>query len=165
MEHIRAIPVAPHGYFPNNDRLPVLHYKAAFIDSDPHKILDIFSSNGWMRGWIDSIYDFHHFHSNTHEALGIAKGSCDVELGGSSQIVIHLQAGDLLLIPAGVSHKNRASTEDFISAGSYPFDVAYDMHEGKKDELDALKNVISKVPLPKTDPVFGNNGPLFDYWL
>ncbi len=165
MPTIFAKKILPNGSFPNNEQLPLLHYKKAFNDSDPHTILAIFSSNGWQQGWIDSIYDFHHFHSNTHEALGIAKGSCDVEIGGPKGVVIHIEAGDLLVIPAGVSHKNIGSTDDFISVGSYPTDVSYDMHEGKMSELEQVKKAISKVAIPKTDPVFGANGPLFNYWV
>ncbi len=156
--------ITPNDFFPNNERFPLLHYKNVFTDPDPHKILAIFASNGWIQGWIDSIYDFHHFHSNTHEALGIAKGSCDVEIGGPGGTVIHIEACDLLLIPAGVAHKNIGSSDDFISVGSYPTNVPYDMHEGKKSEYEQVKKAISEVALPETDPVFGASGPLFTYW-
>jgi len=35
---------------------------------------------------------------------------------------------------------------------------------GKSSEHPAAEENIGKVPLPKTDPVYGVSGPLFKYW-
>ena len=42
----------------------------------------LFDRHGWRDGWRDGIYDFLHYHSRTHEVLGIAAGSATVRFGG-----------------------------------------------------------------------------------
>ena len=72
------------GIVPNNPRLPVVVYRRA-IDLndkrfDPGAVVDaIFASNGWGRSWRDTIYDFVHYHSQIHEAMGVARGWAEVE--------------------------------------------------------------------------------------
>jgi uncharacterized protein YjlB len=153
--------IEENGSFPNNPILPILHYKRVLVSE---RGLERFASNGWKRGWENSIYPFHHFHSNTHEVLGVESGSCNVQIGGEGGEVFILEAGDVLLIPAGVSHKNVGSSSDFRCVGAYPLDIQYDMHRGSGEDLEELKRNIAKVPVPKKDPVYGNSGPLFEHW-
>ncbi len=153
-----------NGPFPNNPKLPLLHYKKVLDDYDPKKIRETFASNGWINSWVNGIYSYHHFHSNTHEAIGISSGSCQVQIGGSGGQVLTLEAGDVIIIPAGVSHKNVGSSAGFTCVGCYPIDVPYDMHEGKEEERPDVDKRIAKVPLPDKDPVFGESGPLQKHW-
>jgi uncharacterized protein YjlB len=160
--------IKPDGNFPNNDDLPVLHYKAVFIcgDQDLADIMeDCFSKNNWGNAWRNGIYDYHHYHSNTHEVLGIAKGQCKVQVGGPDGIILELMEGDVIVLPAGTAHKNVGCSEDFQCVGAYPGNSDYDMYCGKAEEKEqALKN-IEKVPIPKTDPVYGDGGFLSEHWL
>ena len=55
-------------------RLPDLLDPAAVFE-------DLFESNGWGDMWRDGIYDWVHYHSRTHEVLGIARGSGKVQFG------------------------------------------------------------------------------------
>lgn len=155
-----------NGLFPNNPRLPLLIYKKTVKNSE--KDLDlfekIFSRNNWRKPWRDGIYPFHHYHSNTHEVLGICSGSCKIQFGGEGGEVFNVEKNDVLIIPAGVAHKNLGSTHDFLCIGAYPFDIQYDMFYGKPEDWDIATKNMQQVPLPKTDPVFGLNGPLFNYW-
>ena len=48
--------------------------------SGSHKTL---ARNGWSDGWRNGIYPFLHFHTGTHEVLGIARGRATVEFGGA----------------------------------------------------------------------------------
>src|ERR1700761_7874992 len=60
----------PNGWIPNNQRLPVLVYRAAvpISGSDPAASFeDAFARNGWPPQWRNGIYSFHHFHPSTHE--------------------------------------------------------------------------------------------------
>lgn len=148
--------------FPNNSNLPFLIYKSVFKSTK--KIKEVFKNNDWKNLWTDGIYDYHHYHSNTHEALGILAGDCEIEMGGENGVFFKLSAGDAVIIPAGVSHKKQSCSDDFKCIGAYPFAVEYDMNYGKPSELLAAKKKISQVPLPFTDPVYGKNGPLFNYW-
>lgn len=147
--------------FPNNPKLPLLHYHSVLEDSEPSAIQNKFESNGWKNSWVDGVFSYHHFHSNTHEALGVASGFCDVQIGGGSGAVFRIEKGDVLVIPAGVSHKNVGASDDFVCVGSYPTDIPYDM---KREGAEGVKERIQEVGLPEADPAFGEEGPLFDYW-
>jgi uncharacterized protein YjlB len=154
-------------HFPGNPALPLLHYQGAFNlkgKNGAATIKKIFIENFWLRPWLNGIYDFHHYHSNNHEALGIARGTCVVQMGGENGIFLELARGDALIIPAGVSHKRIESSKDFSCVGAYSIDTDYDMKYGKAGELNISKKKISSLPLPDTDPVFGEEGPLRKYW-
>lgn len=158
--------IKENGFFPNNAKLPLLHYKKAFdlAHLNSGSIKKLFLENEWKNTWVDSIFQFHHYHSNTHEVLGISRGSCSVELGGERGLILGLEKGDALIIPAGVSHKNVGSSKDFECVGAYPFAISYDMNYGTQEESSVAIAKIKSVPLPKTDPVYGVDGPLFSYW-
>ncbi len=69
-------------FFPNSE-LPLLIYKTALILPDQkNKAADIvqktFLRNNWGNTWRNGIYTFHHYHSNTHECLGISSGEARV---------------------------------------------------------------------------------------
>ena len=71
-----------------------------------------FARNGWTNAWIDGIHEFHHYHSNAHEVLGIVSGSAPVRFGGEDGELVGVTAGDVVVIPAGVAHASskRATT-------------------------------------------------------
>ena len=153
------------GAFPNNPKLPALHYPRVTDQPQPQKIKDLFESHDWRNSWINGIYDYHHYHSNTHEVLGISAGEATVMLGGDGGEEIKLKAGDVLIIPAGVAHKCLHSSRHFKCVGAYPRGSDYDMNYGKEEEKEQAKKNIDRVPLPKTDPVFGAKGPMMDAWI
>ena len=94
----------------------------------------------------------------------ICRGSAKVQLGGEPGEIVDVTPGDVLLIPAGVGHKNLGSSNDLLVIGAYPPGQSWDLCYGKPDERpDVLEN-IAQVPLPKTDPVLGPAGPLLDWW-
>ena len=74
------------------------------------------------------------------------------------------EAGDVIIIPAGVSHKNLDQSPDFRCVGAYPKGQSPDMKYGNPTERPDADERIKKVPLPKTDPVFGKAGPLIRLW-
>jgi len=156
--------IKENGSFPNHPLFPTLLYKKVLVKHEPDLIRELFLKNQWKKIWINGIYAFHHYHSNTHEALGVCSGCCEMQLGGDGGIIFQLEAGDVLILPAGVSHKSIKSTDDFVVVGAYPFAIDYNMSYGKLNERPEADLMIKKVPLPDTDPVFGINGPLFNYW-
>lgn len=155
------------GRFPNNEQLPLLIYPQFFdiIDEDGGALIEqTFRENGWLNTWQNGIYDYHHYHSTTHEVLGIAHGSAVVHFGGPSGVIVEIQHGDIVIIPAGVAHKCLTHSHDFKCVGGYPRHMQPDMNEGKPGERPLADYQIRKVPLPDTDPVFGADGPLLDHW-
>jgi uncharacterized protein YjlB len=160
---VLAIFIKPNAHFPNNETLPLLIYKKAWEEMDAEEIAALFKKNGWHKTWTDSIYPFHHYHSNTHEVLAICKGKCTVEAGGENGSLLLVEQGDVLFLPAGVSHKNLESSPDFTCVGAYPEDIEYDMHYGK-GERPQTEPAIQKVPLPQKDPITGSREPLLNYW-
>ncbi len=156
------------GAFPNNPRLPVLHYRGAFQfgkASDPATVVErVFGMNRWSRPWHDGIYTYHHYHSTAHEALGCVGGRARLQVGGPGGIDVEFERGDVLVLPAGVAHKNVEASDDLFVVGSYAGGRSYDMQYGHADERPAAQERIDRVPLPEADPVYGKDGPLIRHW-
>ncbi len=155
------------GIFPNNPKLPLIIYRAVLHLPETHApamIEQLFQENGWRNSWRNGIYPYHHYHSITHEVLGIYRGEAEVQLGGPHGIITQVKQGDVILIPAGVAHKNIKSDESFACVGAYPKGKNFDMNYGKKEERPQADRNIEQVPLPDTDPVFGKEGVLLQLW-
>ncbi len=90
-----------------NSTLPLLVYRNA-VPADPAAIERIFAANGWPPAWRNGVHPFHHFHSSAHEVLGVARGEASVLFGGPDGTVLPVQAGDVVVVPAGVAHCNQS---------------------------------------------------------
>lgn len=158
--------IRPSGAFPNNSRLPVLLYKSVLELpglNDAAIVDKIFEANKWSNSWIDGIYEYHHFHSITHEVIGVTAGDCILSLGGVDENQYHIEKGDVLILPAGVAHRRITSSKDFQCVGAYPGGAEYDIKRGRPDEKAEAENHIRKVAIPHKDPVYGK-GPLQKFW-
>jgi uncharacterized protein YjlB len=154
------------GIFPNSV-LPAVIYKKVFELPDNHSagtIEQVFEGNTWSNSWRNGIYDVHHYHSTTHEVLAVYSGTCKVMLGGDKGVQLTFEKGDVLIIPAGVAHKNMGQSDDFKCVGAYPDGKDFDLNYGKPGERPGTDNNIAKVALPDTDPVYGETGILLTYW-
>ena len=164
----QAYRFADDGETPNNPTLPFLHYRGAVAlpeGLDPAAVFEnLFLSYGWRMAWRDSIYDFLHFHTRTHEVLGIARGTARVRFGGKRGKTLRLKAGDVVVLPAGTGHKRLAKSKDLLVVGAYPGKGGYD--EPKPGDVDHDEAVmrIAKVRVPFADPVYGVRGPLKRLW-
>jgi len=157
--------ISPQGYFPGNPHYPLLIYKQALpVIDPPAAIQSRLAHNNWSHSWIDSIYDFHHYHSNTYEVLVIISGQCQVQFGGENGPIDTIHQGDVVILPAGVAHKSLTMSTDFQCVGAYPFDIGTDMNYGLKEEFQQALEQIKQVRLPEKDPIFGKQGLLFNYW-
>jgi uncharacterized protein YjlB len=164
---IAAHPLGEDGPFPNNARVPLLLYHATvqLPTNDPaHIFEDLFGHHGWHGAWRNGIYGYHHYHSTAHEVLGVYSGTATVQLGGPNGITVSLHAGDVVLIPAGVAHKNLGSSRDFGVVGAYPAGQEWDMQYGRPGERPHTDQNIARVHVPSTDPVHGPGGPLTERW-
>ena len=76
-----------------------------------------------------------------------------------------LEAGDLVVLPAGTGHCRSASSSDFAICGCYPPGQSNYTIVREQDRAMARHAAdIAAVPLPETDPVFGKEGPLLTGW-
>lgn len=162
----RTYLIADNGQFPNS-RLPVIHYIRALhlpVFWKARSVEKIFEQNGWTNNWDAGIYTYSHYHSNTHEAMGIYAGRSVLLLGGENGKTIFIQAGDVLIIPAGVAHKNLGKEKDIHCVGGYPDGREFDMNDGRPGERPQTDKNILDVPIPETDPLLGKEGGLVDIW-
>ncbi len=153
------------GTFPNS-RLPLLYYRAALApdEASPEAMEALFEAGGWPPAWRYTVYPYHHYHSTAHEVLGIAAGSARLQLGGPQGRAFDVAAGDVIVIPAGVVHMQISKSSDFLVVGGYPPGQQPDQFRGKPGDRPRADENIARVPLPKTDPVGGADGPLLRHW-
>ena len=86
--------VKDDGIFPNNS-LPILYYPGALDLPKLFPALAIkklFKQNNWTNNWKYGIYTYHHYHSTSHEVLGVCKGETLLQLGGELGITLFIGA-------------------------------------------------------------------------
>lgn len=156
------------GVFPNNEYLPVVVYEHAFQVSNEEDAADglekLLEGNHWHHPWRNGIYDYHHYHSTAHEVLLCYAGSATVQLGGPMGVVLEFRQGDVWILPAGTAHMCLAASGDFKCIGAYPEDQMFDINYGKPEERSKAMEQIEHLPHPKSDPVYGPEGPLAFHW-
>jgi uncharacterized protein YjlB len=154
------------GTIPNN-RLHLLLYRGVLpvgSDDPAKRVVQQFAANNWTNSWRNGIYPFHHYHSTSHEVLGVYRGSATVRLGGEQGKDFQVQPGDVIVIPAGVGHKNLGASDDFGVVGAYPDGRDWDLLTGRPGERPQADHNIAALPVPGQDPVYGMNGPLREIW-
>ena len=151
-----------------NSALPLVLYRSPVaLDGahDPAAMFEeLFASHGWDDSWRNGMYDFLHFHTHTHEVLGVARGHVRAQFGGSKGKAVDLKTGDVVVLPAGTGHKRLSGSRGLLIVGAYPATGSYD--EPKPNDIDHAKAVaaIARVPAPAQDPVYGKRGPLVELW-
>lgn len=155
------------GVIPNHPKWPMISYRSPISlpeNADPAAVLeDLFKLNGWASSWRGGIYDYVHYHSRTHEVLGVARGKVRLRLGGNRGRICYGKAGDVFILPAGTGHQCLGASEDFLAVGAYPPNGVYDECTSSQDYAKAVKS-IARTKRPSKDPVYGRKGPLLDLW-
>jgi len=155
------------GWCPNNPLCPLLIYRSA-CQGEPEVVAEWFENrftqNDWPPAWRYTVYDYRHYHSNTHEVVGIYRGQARIRFGDLSGVEIETHAGDAILIPAGVSHQRIRGSRDFHAVGAYPAGFQPDEMRGQPGERPAADDRIAQVPVPAQDPLWGPRGPMRQEW-
>jgi uncharacterized protein YjlB len=137
----------PGDVIPNHPRFPVLIYRGVDV-SDARAL---FADHGWGGSWVNGIFDFHHFHSTSHEALAIVSGTATVELGGPQGEAFEVRAGDVLVLPAGTGHRRATARNGFTVVGAYP--KGQEDYDLLREADDAARERIASLAAPPEDPV------------
>jgi uncharacterized protein YjlB len=111
-----------------NSPLPVLVYRSALpVDPNPSSVCAKIEPNDWVKGGVFKHYPAHHFHSVTHECYVVLKGSSRLLLGrgpldpaSEDDVLVDLNVGDAIVLPAGVAHCSIESSDDYEYVGLYP---------------------------------------------
>jgi uncharacterized protein YjlB len=151
-----------------NSKYPLLLYRKIFATPEDAKaswFKQQFAKNNWTNSWDNGIYSYHHYHSTTHEVLGIYSGSALLHVGGEKGAKVNVAAGDVIVIPAGVGHKNLDSSNDFGVVGAYPDGREWDVLKGEVGERPKADKNIASVPLPEFDPILGKEDGLKKIWV
>ena len=114
------------------------------------------------------MYSTTHFHSTTHEVLGISHGKAKLCFGGednSERVEPTVNRGDVIIVPAGVAHRLLEDVEgSFEMVGSYPKGKQWDMCYGKAGEEEKVEGIRS-LGWFERDPIYGDEGPVLDVGL
>jgi uncharacterized protein YjlB len=147
------------GFIPNNPSLPLICYRGAISveggDAE-QAIIRHFVRHGWGDAWINGIYPFQHYHATAHEVLGIARGWALVQFGGPSGPHMEVNAGDVVVIPAGVGHYRLDMSRNLSVVGAYPKGQNADLRRDNAEDFREAEARIARVPLPRLDPVTGS---------
>jgi uncharacterized protein YjlB len=145
---------APAGdTIPNHPSFPVLLYRGTGLD-DPDAARERFAAHGWGGSWVDGVFDFHHFHSTSHEVLAVVAGSATLELGGPQGRAFEVSAGDVVVLPAGTGHRRAAADGAFTVVGAYP--AGQEDYDLLREADDAARERIAALGAPEADPVGGD---------
>lgn len=152
----------PNGRVPNS-RFPVLLHRGVIKPAPGQDMADAveetFRRNDWLNNWRElGVYDYYHYHSTSHEVLGMARGSITLRLGGEGGTVVTMAPGDVLVLPAGTSHTRLDNSPDSHMVGGYPegrdWDLIRDEEVSEADFRAAIK-LIGSLPIPARDPATG----------
>lgn len=114
------------GFIPNSPFPVVISRKAiSFGDTDASEAEALLTERGlktgWKLEWLWKVYKRPHYHSTTHEALVVYRGSATLRLGGHRLgKLVKVKEGDTIVIPAGVAHQAMERSKDFLVFGLYP---------------------------------------------
>jgi uncharacterized protein YjlB len=157
-----AMLLRKNGWMPNNERLPVLLYRAAFDASSANsvgRVEDLLAKSGWDPQWRNGVFAYHHYHSTSHEVLGFAAGEARIILGGEGAKEVTVRAGDIALLPCGTGHCRVSASADFLVVGAYALGQNWDLLKGAPDAAAVAR--MKNLPFPEKDPV---GAPLSKFW-
>lgn len=166
---VSSYQIPAYSAIPNTSiqRRPLLIYHSAFfLDTSASFIESYFRSMDVVEPqWRYTMYSTTHFHSTSHEVLGISNGTARLCFGGEEnpgRVEQVVTKGDVVIVPAGVGHRLLEDIEGgFEMVGCYPKGCNWDMCYGKDGEEEKSR-AIDKIEWFERDPVYGHEGPVLD---
>lgn len=148
--------IAPAGEtIPNHPRFAVLLYRGVAEARDGAAACRaLFAEHGWGGAWTDGVFDFHHFHSTSHEVLGVVRGAATLELGGPQGRAFEVETGDVVVLPAGTGHRRATARDGFQVVGAYP--AGQEDYDLLRAADPAARDRIAALPPASQDPVGGD---------
>ncbi|KAL4809370.1 RmlC-like cupin domain-containing protein [Aspergillus unguis] len=143
---------------------PLMIYHQAFNASSDDLSRHLDNIGEVSPSWVYTMYSQTHFHSTSHEVLGVVSGSARLCFGGEEnpdRFEPTVAKGDLIIVPAGVGHRLLNEVRDapgpFEMVGAYPRGMSWDMCYGRQGE-DSGRN-IGNLDWFQQDPLYGKDGP------
>ncbi len=87
-----------------------------------------------------------------------------MRFGGDNGKDFDLAPGDVAILAAGTGHQCMSASDDFSVVGAYPPGPKMQITRPTPENHAKALKTIPQVPLPKTDPVMGKDGPLTKLW-
>ena len=148
----------PEGMIPNS-RFPLLIHRGGIPGGGADAIKARFRANGWSNNWeYPGVYEYPHFHSTTHECLGCASGWMEFNLSVKGWTRLRIETGDVIVMPAGVSHEMVDHSDDILMVGGYDggrdWDNIQEAYLTPELFYQAAKRIMM-LPIPDRDPVTG----------
>ena len=155
------------GRIPNNPTLPLLVYPHALSEAERGLTLQSVARRKRLgRRLGGRRLPYRHYHSVSHEVLCVVGVAARVTFGGPEGETLEVRAGDVVVIPAGVGHCNEGSDVAFSVVGAYPHGQEnYDLRTGEPGERPGVLEYLRNVPVPESDPLLGEEGPLLRHWI
>lgn len=152
---------------PNSPSLPALIVPGAVqAGQSGAAIIALLASNRWGGNWQSTVFDYQHYHPNSHETLIVASGHAEIQLGGASGDVFEVSEGDAIVLPAGTGHRRLGGSSDFSVCGGYPRGQEnYDIVRAGAIPMEQALQQIAHVPIPNACPIFSETGPLMAAWM
>ncbi|GAB3673298.1 cupin [Salinisphaera aquimarina] len=166
-------PVAERLYFDDDGRTPNSRYPVLVYRGEPsgqgslaEPLEALFAANAWPPQWRGGVFDFHHYHSVSHETLGVARGHAVLMLGGEDGSRLRVTRADVLVLPAGTGHCRMQASTDFELVGAYqPDQQRWDIcRSDSAADHDAAIARIARASTPDHDPVNGRNAGVPVLW-
>ncbi|KJE00024.1 cupin domain-containing protein [Cryptococcus gattii NT-10] len=157
--------------FPNTSlqNYPFLIYYSAYPPTlTVDQIEDHLLSVGVVKpSWRSPMSPVHHYHSITQEAMVVTSGSARLCFGGPPEegnigrLEVEVKQGDVMIVPAGVSHGMLENRGGFEMLGGYPIGADdWDFCVGKEEEKGEAWERIKGLAWFEKDPVYGDKGPV-----
>lgn len=116
-----------------------------------------FAENNWTNPFRWRVYDYHHYHTNTHEVLGVYAGDALLQLGGPHGERIEVKPGNVIILPAGTGHISLRHSDDFAVVGAYPDGIEPDLIKITDERPKGVREKVDHIALPKNDPLYGKS--------